>query len=286
MPRWRTMIEPAGTSWPSPTFTPSRWPTQSRPFFELEPAFLWAMSVYSSFFVARALLRCRLLGRLARRPRRGWSPWPPRRRPRRPWPAFAGAFAAGLRFGRRRLAVASTWRGLAGFSSAVAFASDCFASFAASSASAAACFAAASWRRSRSVFASASSLRFARRRSCLPSRTSVTRRTVSSWRWPFLTRWRAFGRYLNEMTFSPRSRRTTSALDRGIFHDRPADRRLIAIGDEQHAIDRDALAGLRLEQLDFELCPDLDAVLLPAGLDDCVHGTLRRVRRSRAATAR
>src|SRR6187399_332900 len=52
MPRWRTMIEPAETSWPSPAFTPRRWPTLSRPFFELEPAFLCAISGYSSFFVA------------------------------------------------------------------------------------------------------------------------------------------------------------------------------------------------------------------------------------------
>src|SRR5689334_16485284 len=50
MPRWRTMIEPACTSWPSPALTPSRWPTLSRPFLELEPAFLWAMVGYSSFF--------------------------------------------------------------------------------------------------------------------------------------------------------------------------------------------------------------------------------------------
>src|SRR3954471_8123499 len=52
MPRCRTMIEPAGTSWPSPTLTPSRWPTLSRPFFELEPAFLCAMD-QASFFVER-----------------------------------------------------------------------------------------------------------------------------------------------------------------------------------------------------------------------------------------
>src|SRR5674476_180461 len=45
------MIEPAGTSWPSPTFTPRRWPTESRPFLELEPAFLWAID-QSSFFGA------------------------------------------------------------------------------------------------------------------------------------------------------------------------------------------------------------------------------------------
>ena len=41
---------------------------------------------------------------------------------------------------------------------------------------------------------------------------SATRRTVSSWRWPFLTRLRALGRYLNEMSFGPRVWLTTSAL--------------------------------------------------------------------------
>src|SRR5215203_6717780 len=54
MPRWRTMIDPAGTSWPSPHFTPRRWPTLSRPFLTLPPAFLWAIA-YSSFLVARGL---------------------------------------------------------------------------------------------------------------------------------------------------------------------------------------------------------------------------------------
>ena len=47
------MIEPAGTSWPSPAFTPSRWPTLSRPFLTLPPAFLCAIGSYSSFLVAR-----------------------------------------------------------------------------------------------------------------------------------------------------------------------------------------------------------------------------------------
>src|SRR5580765_7508703 len=42
------MIEPAGTSWPSPAFTPSRCPTLSRPFLTLPPAFLWAIA-YLSF---------------------------------------------------------------------------------------------------------------------------------------------------------------------------------------------------------------------------------------------
>ena len=35
----------------------------------------------------------------------------------------------------------------------------------------------------------------------------------------------------------------------------------------------DRVARLGVEQLDFELGADLDAVLLSAGLDDCVHGS-------------
>src|SRR4029079_10884353 len=62
---WRTMIEPAGTSWPSPTLTPRRWPTESRPFFELEPAFLWAIRSYSSFLGARFGLAAVLLAGFA-----------------------------------------------------------------------------------------------------------------------------------------------------------------------------------------------------------------------------
>jgi hypothetical protein len=61
--------------------------------------------------------------------------------------------------------------------------------------------------------------------------------------------------------------------DRGVGHQRPPDRRRVAVGDEQDAIERDRLARLDVEQLDLELGADLDAVLLPAGLDDCVHGS-------------
>src|SRR5439155_18703709 len=64
-------------------------------------------------------------------------------------------------------------------------------------------------------------------------------------------------------------------LDGGVGDDRPGVRGLVTVGDEQHAIERDRVAGSGLEQLDLELGPDLDAILLPAGLDDCVHGTLR-----------
>src|SRR5512146_1721597 len=50
------MIVPALTSWPPPALTPRRWPTLSRPFFELDPAFLWAIAYASSFLEARGRL--------------------------------------------------------------------------------------------------------------------------------------------------------------------------------------------------------------------------------------
>src|SRR5689334_4394598 len=43
VPRWRTMIEPPGTSWPPKTFTPSRCALESRPFLELPKPFLCAI---------------------------------------------------------------------------------------------------------------------------------------------------------------------------------------------------------------------------------------------------
>src|ERR1700674_3664847 len=65
IPRCRTMIEPDVTSWPSPRLTPSRWPTLSRPFLELEPAFLWAIGLLVLLGVGRPLRgRGARLGRL------------------------------------------------------------------------------------------------------------------------------------------------------------------------------------------------------------------------------
>src|SRR5207249_4240392 len=70
----------------------------------------------------------------------------------------------------------------------------------------------------------------------------------------------------------------TSAADhlgahgRALDHWAP-DRRGIAVGDEQDALERDRLARLAVDELDLELGADLDAVLLLAGLDDCVHGS-------------
>src|SRR5690242_7709861 len=44
VPRWRTMISPALTSWPPNRFTPSRWALESRPLREELAPFLCAMS--------------------------------------------------------------------------------------------------------------------------------------------------------------------------------------------------------------------------------------------------
>jgi hypothetical protein len=61
--------------------------------------------------------------------------------------------------------------------------------------------------------------------------------------------------------------------DRRVGDQRPADRGLVAVGDQQDAIDGDRLARLDVEELDLELGPDFDPILLTAGLDDCVHGS-------------
>src|SRR5690349_9368514 len=44
VPRWRTMISPALTTWPPKRFTPSRWALESRPLREDEAPFLCAIS--------------------------------------------------------------------------------------------------------------------------------------------------------------------------------------------------------------------------------------------------
>src|SRR6516164_880570 len=43
VPRWRTITEPPGTSWPPKTFTPKRCAFESRPFLELPNPFLCAI---------------------------------------------------------------------------------------------------------------------------------------------------------------------------------------------------------------------------------------------------
>src|SRR6516165_1198434 len=44
VPRWRTMISPALTTWPPNLLTPSRWAFESRPFLLDEAPFLCAIS--------------------------------------------------------------------------------------------------------------------------------------------------------------------------------------------------------------------------------------------------
>src|SRR5215208_5705054 len=44
VPRWRTMISPALTSWPPKRLTPRRWALESRPLRDDEAPFLCAMS--------------------------------------------------------------------------------------------------------------------------------------------------------------------------------------------------------------------------------------------------
>src|SRR3954468_17024061 len=46
VPRWRTMIDPPGTSCPPKTFTPSRCAFESRPLRELPKPFLCAINEY------------------------------------------------------------------------------------------------------------------------------------------------------------------------------------------------------------------------------------------------
>ena len=229
MPRWRTMIEPAGTSWPSPAFTPSRWPTLSRPFLTLPPAFLWAMGLLV------LLGRARLGGASSSarpRPRPasaafalvvgffGRRPW------RRPWPSvvvsafavgFASALAAALvsalaAFGGRLRSARPSWP-----------APSRAASFAASSASLAAWAAAASSRRWRSVLASASALAAAFAALLPSSMMSLMRRTVSSWRWPFLTRRAGLGAVLERDELLAAILAEDLGADRGAVDER-ADR--------------------------------------------------------------
>src|SRR6476659_8401420 len=59
------MMEPAGTTWPAKTFTPSRLALESRPFLEEPRPFLCAISL--RFLLRRGLRGRGLLTRLRRR---------------------------------------------------------------------------------------------------------------------------------------------------------------------------------------------------------------------------
>ena len=61
--------------------------------------------------------------------------------------------------------------------------------------------------------------------------------------------------------------------DGRVLDDGLAYGRLVSVHDQQHAVEVDLLAGLGIQQLNLELGSEFDAVLLAAGLDDCVHGS-------------
>ncbi len=238
IPRWRTMIEPAVTSWPSPALTPSRWPTLSRPFLTLPPAFLWAISSTrpSSWRGCAserpAWRRCVGLGRLA------FVAWRRRRCRRLPPLVLAAAFvaAAGFGFGlRRRLGGGLALAGASALALAAVFAS-------------------AFLRRLRAAAPAGQlggelgvlgglgrcglleplalglrlvlGLRGASFAALLPSSVmSLMRRTVSSWRWPFLTRLRAFGPVLERDQLLAADLADDLGADRRVRDQRSADRR-------------------------------------------------------------
>ena len=56
----------------------------------------------------------------------------------------------------------------------------------------------------------------------------------------------------------------------------------ITVGDQQDVLEADRVARGCLEPLDDELAAELNAILLSAGFDYCVHGSPRRFRRARA----
>ena len=60
--------------------------------------------------------------------------------------------------------------------------------------------------------------------------------------------------------------------DRGAVDERLADGGGVAVGDEQDSVEGDGVAGADVQPIDLDLRAELDAVLLAAGFDDCVHG--------------
>src|SRR5262249_44166627 len=69
VPRWRTMMDPPGTTSPANRLTPSRCAFESRPFFELPKPFLCAISdpqnlcrSHRRCFASRFLLFCAIGG--------------------------------------------------------------------------------------------------------------------------------------------------------------------------------------------------------------------------------
>ena len=89
------------------------------------------------------------------------------------------------------------------------------------------------------------------------------RRIVWFWRWPFLTRRRALGRYLKTTIFSPRSRCGTTSGNSPRGDGRPADLEAFTIGDEEDTIDGDGLAGFDSSRSTSSWVPSSTRYCLP-----------------------
>ena len=302
MPRWRTMIEPALTSWPSPAFTPRRWPTLSRPFLTLPPAFLWAISSTRpsswcgsasgrhphrgvGFFACRAssalrpwlgggLVRGRRLGlgclvglgglRLRRLGLGGRLVVGGRlglRRSSRPWPWLRALPGGCRRLGPDRqlggeLGILGGLRD-GGLLGALALGLGLLLGL---------------LGRLGGALAAERDVGDAQEGQLL----AMTLLDPAA----------GLRAVLEGDELGPTRLGDDLGADRGVRDQRATDRRVVAVGDEQDAIDRDRLARLGVEQLDFELGADLDAILLSAGLDDCVHGSSGFVSGDRARRPR
>src|SRR2546422_573334 len=76
---------------------------------------------------------------------------------------------------------------------------------------------------------------------------------------------------LEDFQFLTASVRHHRALHLGAGDERRADLQVVAFADEQHLVERDRRADFRRQRLDAHLGARLDAVLLAARLDHCVH---------------
>ena len=59
--------------------------------------------------------------------------------------------------------------------------------------------------------------------------------------------------------------------DRGARHQGTPNLQVGATADREHMVQRDFLANVRSDLLDFEFFASGNPILLTAGLDDCVH---------------
>ena len=279
MPRWRTMIEPAVHELAVAGLDAEALADAVAAVLDAAARLLVCHLVYSSFFVARGFFGRGL--RVGRRRRRPWRPavfgaagLGGGRLRGRPWPrvsAFAVASAlAGLVVGLRRLRL--------GLAVALALALAAPRRRPRASRRARRPWrpgrAAASSRRWRSVFASSSAFLAGLGRALATEHDVGDAQDRQLLAMALLDAAARLGAVLERDELRRRgSGVTTSALtDASATSGRPIVD-VVAVGDEQDALERDRLAGLDVEQLDLELRADLDAVLLPAGLDDCVHGS-------------